>query len=317
MDTKFFILGMPRSGTTYVSTLLNSQKSIKCVGETMFFGRFYLNTDAKGHITKESWAIFKERVSHSNYILNYNDEDNQEFKNIIQNYLLEFRKITITDLYDTISRTFLETSKKKIFIEKTPHHIHYFQRILKYYPNSKFIILYRNPYDFMLSYKNQGNQLRKDIKSTFQDLYNPILCALVWRKYMQSIKKLEKNEKISHIKFKTQELNNEEFLERISNFLNLKVKPLEKKTKINSSTQNLTEQNLFKELSKSDIFWMNLLNKNIMLNNHFQLITTKEIFCFEYMTSIFDLISKSSRYLNSSKNIVGSRIKYYIKYFGL
>ena len=53
----FFICGLPRAGTTYLSKLLNSHSKIISTGETLFFGRKYIEPNSEGYYTKKELKL--------------------------------------------------------------------------------------------------------------------------------------------------------------------------------------------------------------------------------------------------------------------
>ena len=92
--------------------------------------------------------------------------------------------------YETWIKALYAVSNADTVIEKTPHYIKYWKEIVSSFPSSKFIVSYRNPYDWLLSYKykyltavSTNTKTIKVIKNQF----NIIGCCLNYRSYIKSI----------------------------------------------------------------------------------------------------------------------------------
>ena len=109
-----FILGLPRSGSTLVETIIShNDDNIHSLGE--FHG---INTSILDQISK---TIFKNNFDHNNYQLLLD-------KTVFQESLIE--------KYDNF--------EKKIFIDKSLENFFNIEIILMFFPNAKFLNTYRN-----------------------------------------------------------------------------------------------------------------------------------------------------------------------------
>ncbi len=117
-----FIIGLPRSGSTLVESLLSAAKSdIFSLGETSIFNTSILN-QIKDHIFQKNFNI-------ENYVLNINVIELEE--NIINRYQNYLPK----------------NKKKKLFIDKSLENFFNIESILKVFPNALFINTKRNYID--------------------------------------------------------------------------------------------------------------------------------------------------------------------------
>ncbi len=117
-----FIIGLPRSGSTLVESLLGAAKSdIFSLGETSIFNTSILN-QIKDHIFQKNFKI-------ENYVPNINVIELEE--NIINRYQNYLPK----------------NKKKKLFIDKSLENFFNIELILKVFPNALFINTKRNYID--------------------------------------------------------------------------------------------------------------------------------------------------------------------------
>ncbi len=142
VNPPIFIVGMPRSGTTLLSNLLNASEEIYFPQETHFFSQldkykknksklknsfnnFYFN---KNEIYFKSWNLDSQKIDGLN---SYNEKE--LFEDLI---------------------CLLQKQNKKQFEswgEKTPIHFVYINEILKIYPKAKFVHIIRDPRDVFIS----------------------------------------------------------------------------------------------------------------------------------------------------------------------
>ena len=148
IDSKklIFIVGCPRSGTTYLQSLISKHKNIVSFPETHFFSCFknskknnYINLDErrklKEILTTKLEGVINEKNIHS--ILK--ETISESFSNLIY-FLIKYFKIKIKN-----SDTF--------FLEKTPLHFLKIDLIKRIFPKCKIIFIYRNPHKVIVSRK--------------------------------------------------------------------------------------------------------------------------------------------------------------------
>jgi hypothetical protein len=165
----FFILGMPRSGTTWFQYLMNSHPNIVCNGETNFRKNWYSNfstlVDQHNNVAKTSGDNIKTYVR----------EQDKEF-------------LTMTTFLMLTTQWVERDGGKDIrhIGERTPGFMaKYLQMWNGYFPESKFIHLIRDPRDTAVSMwfylmakseKYKGNQKTlKDYKNIGEFINNYVL----------------------------------------------------------------------------------------------------------------------------------------------
>ena len=256
-----FIVGMSRSGTKWLSRCLDSHSDVAVFGETGFWGKHYLhdevyNPDQIDDVLRRMLGI------HCNSISNKGLRPGEAVKKVRLEIQEKKESLLPQELFDRVCRSVAHEAGKKWVVEKTPHHINWMNRIMSNYPRCRCIILYREPYDFMLSYKHQGDRKNEEVRSTFHAMYHPIGCALVYKNYVKSINKALRKyqENCLCIEFNTltQDAGNQ--LMQIQEFLGLDSIQNIEVPKTNSSFTDTQRP----KLTSEDTFWLNLLAGHYM-----------------------------------------------------
>lgn len=146
-----FIVGLPRSGTTLVSNLLNSTKDIYIGTETHFF-QVYAQW-LKGKFSKTKGLSFVDyyfnKRAKSNSYLQYFPYSEQEFDTL-------YRKCKETDNLNEILRTICnsQNDNDRRWGEKTPGHFEFMNQICDVDERVNVICVTRDPRDVYLSHLN-------------------------------------------------------------------------------------------------------------------------------------------------------------------
>ncbi len=185
-----FLVGFPRSGTTLLDTILRTHSSIEVLEE-------------KPTVDK---LIKQLHVYTNNNFTNLNKLD----QNITQK---------LRSLYFETREKFVSHKSDKIYIDKLPLNIVYIGELIKIFPNSKFILSLRNPYDSVMSCFMQPF-IPNDAMANFYNLSDA--CKLydqVFRLWTQYEEKLD----IKFYKIKYEEIveNFETSILNLLKFLNL------------------------------------------------------------------------------------------------
>lgn len=120
-----FLVGAPRSGTTWLQLMLASSEHVATSNETNLFTHYLVSLF-------DSWDLFKRTTVREvglNHIM-----DEPEFLALIRRFA-----------DGVISRILANKPDASVILEKTPDHVHYWCNILKIYPNAYFILLIRDP----------------------------------------------------------------------------------------------------------------------------------------------------------------------------
>ena len=177
-----FIVGFPRSGTTFLQTLISTQDVIT-FPETHFFTRLVPQLAFKNEFLNINSANLNIVVKHLKVKLNV--ELTQEEIKDLHDY---FRVAEVDEkkLLETLIKIFLlkneiPYSENQIWMEKTPGHAKYIKNILKLYPSSKFISIIRSPYASIPSVVKKLSMMSDNpymLSSNWGALYRKILFAM-------------------------------------------------------------------------------------------------------------------------------------------
>lgn len=308
-----FICGMSRGGTTWLGRCLNEHPEVAVFGETLFWGRCYVKETSTGVYEHEGI----DSVIHFQRNLNtafYGDSAGCLKKVGVSEWhkalgeLKQAGPLSPKAVFDHLVRKVGLLENKSIVIEKTPHHLNHIAKIEKWYPDSRYIIMVRDPYSFMLSYKNQGLQRSVERRKRMARYFHPIGCALVWkgcaRKAAIEIKRLGDRAILVH--FQDLKADPDGVWERVVGFLGIKPTPLPRVDDKNSSFSKHERP----KLSGVDVFWMNLIARDTITNLGYEK-RNASVPLFSVIGSLFSLVPCSIRILREiSLRSSGSFIGY-------
>lgn len=127
-----FLLGVPRSGTTLLSWLLNQHQSLYCPPEPWLL----LGLDAIGQVPADHIA------------------DPPLLFGAITEFLGEKRLQALKQAALSIYQQALQETGKSVFVDKTPRYYHALELVKEFLPDGKVILLLRNPLDVAASFKS-------------------------------------------------------------------------------------------------------------------------------------------------------------------
>lgn len=127
MNTFIFIVGVGRSGTSLLQCMLNAHKEIAFLPETHFVRRYL-------HLKKNIENITSDVR---------NDADLR--KSGLDINKLVTNSLTAKDLYEGILKSYGKQKKKQFIGDKDPKNIEYLKTLVRYFPESFIIHIYRDP----------------------------------------------------------------------------------------------------------------------------------------------------------------------------
>lgn len=137
MKDIIFLISMPRSGSTIVQKLLETDSSIISCSEPWFLLPLLSIGNQNISLSRYDERLFSLALSDAEKELGF---DNLFYKNINK---------SCHNIYKTILE---KHSNKKFFLDKTPRYVHILPRLINAFPRSIFIFLQRNPVDLLASY---------------------------------------------------------------------------------------------------------------------------------------------------------------------
>ncbi len=220
-----FLVGFPRSGTTLLDTILRSHASIDVLEEKPLINN-----------------LIKE--------VNFN-KTNSDFSNLSKldkNFIKKLRSSYFEDF-----NNFLPMEKEKIYVDKFPLNIIYIAEINRIFPNSKYILALRNPFDCVLSCFMQPFTPNE----AMSNFYNLQDAAIFYDKVMELWTYYENKLNLNFHTIKYEDtINNFDLnIRKLLNFLNLEwndqlkefYKTAEKRGIINTPSYNQINQPLYKK----------------------------------------------------------------------
>ena len=226
-----FLVGFPRSGTTLLDTILRTHSSVEVLEEKPFINQI----------------IDELKIQINGNFSNLNKVDKNLIKKLRHSYFRNFNN-------------FLPMEKGKIYVDKLPLNIIHIAEIKLIFPNSKYILALRNPYDCVLSCFMQPFT-PNDAMSNFYNLkdastfYNDVM--MLWTHYEKQL-----NLNFHKIKYEDTVNNFDLSISNLLKFLNLEwsdklrgfYKTAEKRGIINTPSYNQINQPLY---NKSIGRWKN------------------------------------------------------------
>lgn len=144
---KIFIVGVGRSGTSLLMTLLNGHSEIAFTPETHFL-RFYFGDDTiKRHFESKGAQIFKSILEKDNYF----ERLNISAADLLQPYINGQKKFDLHDVYLEILDQYLARKGKQFIGDKDPRYFDYLPTVKAVCPDAKIIHIYRDIRDVVAS----------------------------------------------------------------------------------------------------------------------------------------------------------------------
>ncbi|MCZ2355796.1 MAG: sulfotransferase [Bacteroidia bacterium] len=232
-NTKIFIVGNGRSGTTMLGFVMGRHSQIFSFDELHFFERLWI--PKPNETCERSWAIQvvqkllriqREDLFSESPLSKFEVEATQIISKLSNEELRPERVFECFLEYETNRRG------KIIPCEQTPLNIFYAEEILSLYPEAMLIQMVRDPRDILLSQKNKwkraslgGNGEGRAIPF-FETLrawanYHPIAIAQLWKNAITAGYKLKDNPRVKTVRFEDITNNPEEVVRDLCNWLKI------------------------------------------------------------------------------------------------
>lgn len=147
IDAPIYIVGVGRSGTSMLMTLLNGHSAIAFTPETHFL-RYYLGTPEQ----QQAWEAkgpqhFLATLEADSYFQRLKISTSE----LLQPYLEGQKAFRLDEVYAEILNRYLAGKGKQVIGDKDPRYLDYLGVIEEIYPNAKIIHIHRDPRDVVLS----------------------------------------------------------------------------------------------------------------------------------------------------------------------
>ena len=197
-----FLVGMPRGGTTFLLRRLQQHPEVLAFGESRFFGNEWVEPEEDGCLDRARLDTVRDRLLANP--LNSNlprPDDPKDRPGWIDHIDSSDATVRLEELFSrleapvTNAEVFREVcvelargSGATTVIEKTPHHLRHVGRLVENFPQARILVVLRDPYDFLLSYKFSKNRRLDDEerRATDEMLWQATGVSLLWRSYLRA-----------------------------------------------------------------------------------------------------------------------------------
>lgn len=266
--TPRFIIGLPRAGTTWMCRSLNEHPDVVAFGETMFWGKGYIPPCENGSYNAPDLQLVKQLLLTKPLESSMKIPGPGGMRRITSadvSRLIEGAFATLPDragpaeVFQTVANHIAQAEGKSTWVEKTPHHLLYARRILMHFPTARFVVMMRDPYSFLLSYKHQSGYENSDAsRRRFKRRYHPAGGALVWKNSWRAAHHLLRTAPEQALLVRMEQVARDpgDVMRRVQEFLELGPTSAANGvgTKINSAFEHVSPS-----LSDADVAWMNLI----------------------------------------------------------
>ena len=151
-----FVVGYPRSGTTLLQRLLSAHSGIFTFPETHYFCVIekQIQFDSSGNVLPSCLEKVFEKV-YEKMEFTFLPEEKECLRKSAEAKTLTSKKIFEFIVGNQLSRLYPDIHHKNSFrwLEKTPNHAHYLERMIQFYPRAQIIHILRHPVPAIFSRK--------------------------------------------------------------------------------------------------------------------------------------------------------------------
>lgn len=202
-----FIVGSPRSGTTWLARALNARSDVCAVGEARLgallarYGSEDVLTTSPSKAAVLEWIVrsgLDSTLARANAVDTASKIKSQgllcrtfreDLASIADGIASRSGGSTAAELVDQFFTEIARRESKAIWCEKTPESVLHLSTLMLHFPAAYLVCLTRDPEDYLRSYKNQGRQLDQDTRRRHLARYHPFGAMLVWSKARRAMLK--------------------------------------------------------------------------------------------------------------------------------
>jgi hypothetical protein len=230
---KIFVVGNSRSGTHLVSGILGNHARVYTFNELHFFEQLWTPKDVSRHLTRDEGIQLAARLLDINAHGYLRQGKSSSFAAEAQRLLGKISNDELTSV--RVYEEFLlhETCRhgKVIPCEHTPRNVLYIGEILGMFPESRVIVMVRDPRDILLSQKRRWRQkffganvpITESIRTWIN--YNPITISQLWNVSLRATDRLAADPRLLYVYFEDVIDHPEQTLTGVCEFLGLDFHP--------------------------------------------------------------------------------------------
>lgn len=202
-DHAVFIVGQAKAGTTLVTSLLDGHPQLAVIPvETDYYTTLwerirYIHWMWRLNPEQQAELILDTITQYSHFRHPPEGFDYDAFKMRLKVMIGRLGAIVSRrDLPDLFALAIRGKANKKLWIEKTPHHINHLPEITEDFPKARFIFVYRDPRDNYTSYRRKHQNQNAEL---------PVeLFAERWNLRFRQIEEIKNSKQVFY--FKTEDL---------------------------------------------------------------------------------------------------------------
>ena len=206
VEKRVFLVGCPRSGTTLLQSLLVSHSAIHSFPETHYFRKGFKGI--KGYI-KRGYLLAE--------ILRQWQKENLINEEFIPGVKVSWSRKKMVEQFVEILDTLTLQQNKTIWIEKTPGHVLYINRITSYINDAKFIHIIRDGRAVVASLY--------DVTHRYPEVWGGPRsiqqCIRQWNRCIRKSYSYVNNQNHIHVNYSSVTKRTEEVLQKLCEFLNV------------------------------------------------------------------------------------------------
>lgn len=206
-----FLVGFPRSGTTFLQSLLATQIGVVTFPETHFYSVVTGHLDTSKGIPVSSLTDVVERATS---YLELNANEQAVLKNIDNKSGYIERRSLFEKIIEILCHSQAVTIRKgQVLLEKTPSHAFHLEKIAQDFPDLRVIHLTRHPVDSISSYQKHLSKGDKSISDLIKE----------WIRSHNSVEKFAKNypDKIYQIQYENLKADRVSEMDKLMSWLGI------------------------------------------------------------------------------------------------
>jgi hypothetical protein len=200
-----FVMGLPRSGSTLLSRLLNDSRDIISVNDLYFLQAVLAENAEKATLTDEQTRTLTDQLLQ---VIDTRANAKEEFIGQFQvspERIEEIRRTVIERqsrtpyvwhrLMDELLGAVAASAGKTRWADKTPQNFYHFQMLADCFPEARFVFLFRDPRPILASYKyasGEGHDARR---------YHPMVYSLYWRSAIRFYEIVKRHPRVTMVRY--------------------------------------------------------------------------------------------------------------------
>jgi hypothetical protein len=193
-----FVVGLPRSGSTWLGCALARHPHVAVFGETSFFGRLFVPPRADGAYGAAELERVRALQRRRGWRETTGDSSpgpegasGEKWASLVDVALAAVGPpASPAEVFSALAAEVARRAGKPRVIEKTPHHLHWLPRLASSYPDARFVVTLRDPYEFAASFLGLGRRLpTRTARALDLPWRHPLVAALFWRSYANAVER--------------------------------------------------------------------------------------------------------------------------------